>query len=68
MNTKVNTLEEGLQQFCGTEQFFQLPLIKTRYTDGVHYLAKKAQCFWLITDASVFAKNLMDRSFHYNRF
>jgi hypothetical protein len=62
MNTKVNTLQENLQQFCCAEQFFQLPLIKTRFTDGVHYLAQKAGCFWLITDASVFAKNLMDKS------
>ena len=62
MNTKVNTLQENLQQFCGAEQFFQLPLIKTRFTDGVHFLAQNAGCFWLITDASVFAKSLMDKS------
>mgnify|MGYP000256472607 CR=1 FL=1 len=62
MNTKVNTLQENLQQFCGAEQFFQLPFIKTQFTDGVHYLAQKAACFWLITDASVFAKSLMDKS------
>ena len=65
MNTKVNTLRENLQQFYGSQQMFQLPLIKTKFTDGVHYLAKEAQCFWLITDASVFAKNLMDRSHFY---
>lgn len=63
MKTKVNTLQESLQQFCGTEQFFQLPLIQTRFTDGVHYLAEKAACFWLVTDASVFAKSLMDKSY-----
>ncbi|MFL1010987.1 DUF6876 family protein [Flavisericum labens] len=62
MKTKVNTLQESLQQFCGTEQIFQLPLIQTRFTDGVHYLAQKAACFWLITDASVFAKSLMDKN------
>jgi hypothetical protein len=62
MNTEVNTLQNNLQQFYGTEQYFQLPLIKTRFTDGVHYLAQQASCFWLITDASVFAKSLMDKS------
>ena len=62
MKNKANTLQESLQQFCGTEQFFQLPLIKTRFTDGVHYLAQKASCFWLVTDASVIAKSLMDKS------
>lgn len=63
MNDKVITLQEGLQQFHGTERFFQLPLIKTRFTDGVHYLAEKAECFWLVTDASVIAKSLKDKSY-----
>ncbi|PKQ44475.1 DUF6876 family protein [Confluentibacter flavum] len=63
MNDKNKTLQESLQQFCGTEQFFQLPLIRTRFTDGIHYLAEKAGCFWLITDASVIAKSLMDKSY-----
>ena len=63
MNDKNKALRESLQQFCGTTQFFQLPLIRTRFTDGIHYLAKKADCFWLITDASVIAKSLMDRSY-----
>tara|TARA_R110002049_G_C8820129_1_gene534394 strand:- start:168 stop:548 length:381 start_codon:yes stop_codon:yes gene_type:complete len=62
MNDKVNKIKEELQHFCGSQQMFQLPLIKTKFTDGVHYLAKEAHCFWLITDASVFAKNLMDKS------
>lgn len=63
MNDKVITLQESLQQFHGTERFFQLPLIKTRFTDGIHYLAEKAECFWFITDASVIAKSLMDKSY-----
>jgi hypothetical protein len=63
MNSKIITLQESLQQFHGTEQFFQLPLIKTRFTDGIHFLANKASCFWLVTDASVIAKSLMDKSY-----
>ena len=63
MNDKIITLQESLQHFCGTQRFFQLPLIKTRFTDGIHYLAEKAACFWLITDVSVIAKSLMDRSY-----
>lgn len=62
MNNKVNKLRENLQQFYGSQDMFELPITKTRFTDGVHYLAMEAQCFWLITDASVFAKSLMDRS------
>lgn len=59
---KDNKLQENLQQFYGTEQLFKLPLVQTRFTDGVHYLAKEAQCFWLITDASVIAKSLKHKS------
>ena len=62
MKNKSNTLRESLQQFCGTEQLYKLPLIRTRFTDGIHYLAEQAACFWLVTDASVIAKSLMDRS------
>lgn len=63
MDSKIITLQESLHQFHGKEQFFQLPLMQTRFTDGVHYLAEKAVCFWLITDASVIAKILMDKSY-----
>lgn len=63
MNNKNRTLQENLQQFCGSTQFFKLPLIQTQFTDGIHYLAQKAGCFWLVTDASVIAKSLMDRSY-----
>lgn len=63
MNTKVNEIKEGLQHFNGTEMFYQIPLTRTRFTDGLKYLANEAQCFWLITDASVIAKSLMNKSY-----
>ena len=63
MKTKVKALEENLQQFCGSSQFFKLPLTQTRFTEGIRYLAEKASCFWLVTDASVIAKSLMDKSY-----
>lgn len=63
MNDKNKSLRDSLQQFCGTTQFFKLPLIRTRFTDGIHFLAERAGCFWLVTDASVIAKSLMDRSY-----
>ena len=50
---QVNEIKEGLQHFHGTEMFYQIPLIRTRYTDGLKYLANVADCFWLITDTSV---------------
>jgi hypothetical protein len=62
MNDKVNKIKAELQHFCGTKMFFKIPLIGTRFTDGLKYLANEAGCFWLITDASVIAKSLSNRS------
>lgn len=62
MNTQVNKIKEELKQFIGTERVFRIPLIGTRFTDGLKYLADEAKCFWLITDASVVAKSLSNRS------
>ncbi|TLP74529.1 DUF6876 family protein [Maribacter sp. ACAM166] len=62
MKAQVTEIKEGLQHFHGTELFYQIPLLRTRFTDGLKYLANAADCFWLITDTSVIAKSLMDRS------
>ncbi|WP_026837696.1 DUF6876 family protein [Gillisia sp. JM1] len=62
MKAQVNEIKEGLQHFHGTEMFYSIPLLRTRFTDGLKYLANVADCFWLITDTSVVAKSLMDRS------
>ena len=62
MKAQVNEIKEGLQHFHGTEMFYQIPLLRTRFTDGLKYLANAADCFWLITDTSVIAKSLMNRS------
>ncbi|QCX40285.1 hypothetical protein FF125_18200 [Aureibaculum algae] len=57
-----NEIKQNLQHFHGSEMFFQIPLLQTRFTDGLKYLANVAECFWLITDASVIAKSLRDKS------
>ncbi|SDR99817.1 hypothetical protein SAMN04487764_1205 [Gillisia sp. Hel1_33_143] len=62
MKVQVNEIKEGLQHFHGSETIFQIPLLRTRYTNGLKYLAEAAECFWLITDTSVIAKSLMNRS------
>jgi len=62
MKAQGNEIKEGLQHFYGTEQFYSIPLLRTRFTDGIKYLANEADCFWLITDTSVIAKSLKDRS------
>ena len=62
MKAQVNEIKEGLQHFHGTEMFYRIPLLRTRFTDGLKYLSEVADCFWLITDTSVIAKSLMNRS------
>ena len=62
MKAQVNEIKERLQYFTGTEMFYSLPLIRTRFTDGLKYLSTVAECFWLITDVSVIAKSLLNRS------
>jgi hypothetical protein len=59
---QVNEIKEGLQHFHGTEMFYQIPLLRTRFTDGLKYLSEVAECFWLITDTSVIAKSLINKS------
>ena len=63
MKTQVNKIKTELQQFIGSETFYKIPLIGTRFTDGIKYLADTAECFWLVTDASVIAKSLMNKSY-----
>ncbi|MDV7139212.1 hypothetical protein R3X28_10005 [Maribacter sp. TH_r10] len=62
MKAQVNEIKEGLQHFHGSEMLYQIPLIRTRFTNGLKYLANVAECFWLITDVSVIAKSLLNRS------
>ena len=45
MKAQVNEIKEGLQHFHGTEMFYQIPLLRTRFTDGLKYLANAADCF-----------------------
>lgn len=63
MKAQVNEILEGLQHFNGSETIYQIPLIRTRYTNGLKYLANAANCYWLITDTSIIAKSLMDKSY-----
>ena len=64
METQISPheLRNNLETFTGTEMFYSIPLLKTRFTDGIKYLADAANCFWLVTDVSVIAKSLMNRS------
>ena len=43
----MNTLEKGLANFTGTEKYYK-HWLGFNYTDGVSFLARKANCFWLI--------------------
>jgi hypothetical protein len=63
MNDKGNKIKAELQHFIGSETIYKIPLLGTKFTDGIKYLADTAACFWLITDASVIAKSLMNKSY-----
>lgn len=44
-----NQLLSELAYFTGTTQWYYHPLFKSfRYTDGIKYLAKEAECYWLL--------------------
>lgn len=62
MDAKHIELKKGLQHFNGSLRLFKMPLLKTRFTEGIKYLAQAGNCFWLVTDTSVIAKSLMDKS------
>jgi hypothetical protein len=62
MRAQINEIIGGLQHFHGSEMLYQIPLMGTRYTEGIKYLANAAECYWLITDASIMAKCLMAKS------
>lgn len=62
METNIQHLKKQLNQFCGSQQIFTLPLCRTRYTEGIQFLAQSANAFWLLTDASVMGKSLRDKS------
>jgi len=62
MKTKEEILN-NLQRFHGSETIYKIPLIQTRYTEGMKYLAEAAECFWLITDVSAMAKSLLPKSY-----
>lgn len=63
MSDKVNEIKSALQHFNGTEMFYSMPIAKSKFTDGLKYLAEVAQCFWLITDASIIGNSLKDKSY-----
>ena len=42
-----------LEQFTGTENWYQHWLRKCTYTDGVKFLAEQAGAFWLIDEVAI---------------
>jgi len=46
---KPEELLSELANFTGTTQWYHHPMFKSfRYTDGVRFLAQKAECYWLL--------------------
>jgi hypothetical protein len=41
-------IEQNLAQFTGTNQYYRNGIGNFNYTDGIKWLAKNAECYWLI--------------------
>lgn len=62
MKTQVNKKKAELQHFYGSELCYKIPLLGIKITESINYFANATECFWLITDVSVIAKNLSKKS------
>jgi len=62
LHEKALNLEADLQQFIGTENYYQ-NLLGLKYTDGVKYLADKAGSHWLIDLIASYQPKLRDHRF-----
>lgn len=52
-------LKRGLSGFYGTDQYHRLTIFPGFVgTDGVAYLAKNAECFWLIDEIAIINKTV----------
>lgn len=47
MEAKQN-IQKDLDHFTGSEQFYRDPLSKSIYTEGISYVAKNCQAYWLL--------------------
>lgn len=47
---EIEELKEKLNYFYGTENYFNNPLIKYLYTDGVKYFASTTNSYWLLNE------------------
>ena len=52
-------LKKGLEQFTGTTRYFYHSF-GLQYTDGIHYLSKKAKCDWLINVIALHQPQLIE--------
>ncbi|MAW93872.1 DUF6876 family protein [Leeuwenhoekiella sp.] len=45
-------------QFYGSEVVYTLPLFNYKYTEGIHFLAEQATCYWMLTDIGAVVRRL----------
>jgi hypothetical protein len=51
--------QSDLSEFTGTLQYYRNALTGITYTDGVHFLAAKAECYWLIDTIGSYYRTLI---------
>lgn len=54
-------LQTGLQHCTGTTQYFKHSFGKLCYTDGIQYLAKNAECYWLVDAIASYQHQLVKK-------
>jgi len=62
MTQQNRTLKNELTNFTGTEHYYR-HWLGFNYTDGVKFLAEKANCFWLLDAVGSYQHTLKDKGF-----
>jgi len=62
MNTEAKVTVEDLKQFTGSEQFYRHGLSRNHmYTEGVQFLAERAQAYWLLDKIALHGSSKISR-------
>lgn len=59
-------LQAGLAQFSGSTRWFRYrvgPVILGYYTEGIHYLAEGAECYWLLGEIFFAQQSIAEQPF-----
>ena len=58
MSTYSPSIISESKEFTGTEQWYKHNIFPIVYTDGVRWLARTLECYWLLDDIALFSAEL----------